>query len=209
MCLVSLLHWVHCTLYFPNAGLQGCCMAWGVHIVILLHSACGKNHVNKQIKRLRVDVIEGQIVRTRICTTKSSEATISHMRLSRSHFSVINSSWFYVSFMLHDSSLAHVCVSYYLHVCTGVCESPWTGRLPPQRLHPWSTGCALQAWPRGSHRSGCTEFRPSAGAPGIRPPLGPQGELEEKYTWMITLKHTHLYKCALIHRNKPISTYVQ
>lgn len=63
-----------------------------------------------------------------------------------------------------------------------VCESPWTGRPPPQRPHPWSTGCGPQAWPRGSHRSGCTESQPSAGAPGIHQPPGPQGGLEETHT---------------------------
>lgn len=93
-------------------------------------------------------------------------------------------------FMLHD---LYTCVSYHPHVCMGVCESPWTGRPPPQRLHPWSTGCVLQAWPHASHRSGCTESRPSAGAPGFHPPPGPQVGLEERH------KQIHAFKKKKTH----------
>lgn len=39
---------LHCILYFPNAGLQGGCAAWGVHTVFPLGSAHGKKYINKQ-----------------------------------------------------------------------------------------------------------------------------------------------------------------
>lgn len=99
----------------------------------------------------------------------------------RSHFSVINSSRFYVCSMMRGLPPCS-CRCNYVHVFMGVCESPWSGRPPPQGLHFWSTGCALQAWPRGSNRSGWMEFQPSAGAPAFPPPQGPQGGLRDRHT---------------------------
>lgn len=140
-------------------------------------SKCPRQKAYKQTtNRLRVAAGEEQIVIV---------LNSMRVRFSRSHFNVINSSRFYVCFMLHD---LYRCARCHLHVFMGVHESPWSGRPPPQQLHPWSTGCVLQAWPRGSRRSGCTECRPSAGAPGIHQPPGPQGVLEEK--------HTQIHKCA-------------
>lgn len=199
-CYDCLPYCVHCTLHSPNAALQGCCVDPGIRTLILLRSAHGKKHINKQIHRLRVDVTEEQIVSSRNRSAKSFEANITHMRLSRSQFTVINFMCFLCVSCCVTLPLS-MCVGCYLRVCSGLCESPWTGRLPPQPLHSWSTGCALRAWPRGSRRSGCTESRPSAGAPGIPRPLGPPGELEEKHTQIHALKRgsfmqvcTHTYK---------------
>lgn len=98
--------------------------------------------------------------------------------------------------MFYVAWLVCMCICYDLHVCMGVWESPWNGRPPPERLHPWSTGCVLQAWPPWSHRSDCMESQPSAGAPGIHQPPGPQGGLEET--------HTHRFMQVCAHAYRPI-----
>lgn len=131
---------------------------------------CTRQKVYKQTtNRLRVAVSEEQIKEFVLLTLLMPK-----VGMQDADFSTIIS---YVCFMLHD---LYVCV--FVMICMGVCESPWNGRPPPQRLHPWSTGCVLQAWPPGSHRSDCMEPQPSAGALGIHQPLGPQGGLEETHT---------------------------
>lgn len=134
---------------------------------------------------MRVDVTEEQTVRTKNCTTSYFENTINIVRFSRSHF--LCNKVIVVLMYVAQLSLC-TCVFYNTHVRKGVCESPWTGRLPPQGLHPWSTGCVLQVWLRGSHRSGCMESQPSAGAPGNPQPLGPQEGLEERHVQIYTLE---------------------
>lgn len=102
---------------------------------------------------------------------------------------------------LEKHTHTHTCGCYYLHVCMGVYESPWSGRPPPQEGHSWSTGCVPQAWPHESHRSGCVKYQPSARAQGIPRPLGPQVGLKGWYANSY-FKMTHLCKCEHINKEK-------
>lgn len=103
-------------------------------------------------------------------------------------------------FILH---VLYMSICYLVSVCvrTGVCvcDSPWNGRPPPQRLRLWSTGYALRAWPPGSRRSDCTESQPSAGAPGIHRPPGPQAGLtEDKHGLRNPLVHARKCEPTLV-----------